>query len=301
MADPASSKRVADVDVCICTFRRSSLTQTVASIAAQRNYEGRVRIIIADNDDTPSAASMVDRLKLQGLDIDYLHAPARNISIARNACLDAATAGLVAFIDDDEVADPTWLAELVLALDDPACAAVFGPVAAVYSPDAPDWVRQADLHSTSPVQTARGIDTGYTSNALVRRAVIAGTRFDVSLGRSGGEDTDLFTRLYEQGHRFGGAPRAIVRESVTCPRMTLGWLVRRAFRSGQTHARRYLGSPFSRTRGIIVTVIKAGACGLIALSRIASPAGWRRAIVRASLHLGVAARLVGMRDRELYG
>jgi hypothetical protein len=46
------------------------------------------------------------------LDCLYVHAPARNISIARNACLDAADAPLIAFIDDDETAtgehDDLW-------------------------------------------------------------------------------------------------------------------------------------------------------------------------------------------------
>jgi succinoglycan biosynthesis protein ExoM len=162
-------------------------------------------------------------------------------------------------------------------------------------------MKDADLHSTAPVQTARGIDTGYTSNALVRRAAIANLRFDVLLGRSGGEDTDLFTRLHAQGHRFGAAPNAVVREHVTPARMTLRWLARRAFRSGQTHARRYLGSPLLRVRGVAVTLAKAGFCGLMAMLKAGSPVQWRRAVVRASLHLGVAARLVGLRDQELYG
>ena len=47
------------------------------------------------------------------LQITYVHAPARNISRARNACLALATAPLIAFIDDDEVASPQWLAALM--------------------------------------------------------------------------------------------------------------------------------------------------------------------------------------------
>lgn len=289
-----------DIDVCICTFKRASLTNTLHSLAVQEGFSGRMRIIVADNDEIPSAADQVAGLRTQGLDIHYVHAPARNISIARNACLDAATAPLVAFIDDDELADPHWLAELTSALA-PELSAVFGPVEAIYGPETPTWMRQADLHSTQPVQTMGGIDTGYTSNALVRRAAIGHERFDVSLGRSGGEDTDLFTRLHAQGHGFGAAPRAIVREHVASSRMSLEWLSRRAFRSGQTHARRYLGSPTSRAAALPLAVAKAAACSVLALSKIGSPPGWRASIVRAALHLGAAARLVGLRDRQIYG
>ncbi|CAN5359577.1 glycosyltransferase family 2 protein [soil metagenome] len=291
----------ADVDVCICTFRRATLTDTIQSIARQRGFDGRLRIIVADNDETPSASEQVDRLRAIGQDIAYVHAPARNISIARNACLDQATAPLVAFIDDDEIADEYWLAELLAAMRRPGIDAVFGPVQAVYDPAAPAWMKSADLHSTRPVDTHQGIDTGYTSNALVRRSAIADLRFDLSLGRSGGEDTDLFTRLYARGSRFGAAPRGIVREQVTPSRMSLQWLAQRAFRSGQTHARRFLGSPATRIKAAVVALSKAAACGVIAITRLGSPSGWRRAVVRGSLHLGATSRLLGLRDRQIYG
>lgn len=291
----------ADVDICICTFRRTSLTDTIRSIARQRDFDGRVRIIVADNDETPSAAEQVNQLRSLGLEITYVHAPARNISIARNACLDQATAQTIAFIDDDETADDYWLAGLAAALRRPGIDAVFGPVEAVYRADAPAWMRNADLHSTHPVETQRGIDTGYTSNALVKRQAIGALRFDVSLGRSGGEDTDLFTRLYARGSRFAAAPKAIVREQVTPSRMSLKWLADRAFRSGQTHARRFLGSPGGRVRAAAIALSKAAVCGIIALTRLGSPSGWRQAVVRCSLHLGASSRLLGLRDRQLYG
>ena len=290
----------ADVDVCICTFRRATLTDTVVSLTQQEGFLGRLRVIIADNDETPSAFDQVERLRETGLDLHYVHAPARNISIARNACLDNATADLVAFIDDDEIADPRWLEGLTKALG-PDLSAVFGPVEAVYDATAPQWIKDADLHSTIPVQTSHGVDTGYTSNALVRREAIGDLRFDLALGRSGGEDTDLFTRLYGQGCRFGAAPDAVVRERVTSSRMSLKWLTERAFRSGQTHARRFLGSPGSRLKAATVALAKATACALMAVGKGGSPAGWRREIVRSSLHLGATARLLGLRDRQIYG
>jgi glycosyltransferase involved in cell wall biosynthesis len=55
--------------------------------------------------------------------------------VARNACLDAATAPLVAFIDDDQVASPEWLVALVGTLESSNADVVLGPVQAVYGPD----------------------------------------------------------------------------------------------------------------------------------------------------------------------
>ncbi|WP_221230596.1 glycosyltransferase family 2 protein [Brevundimonas variabilis] len=290
------------IDVCICTFRRASLSVTLESIREQTGWLGPVRIIVADNDDTPSALPLVEAARQTGLIIHYVHAPARNISIARNACLAATEAPLVAFIDDDEVAHTTWLDELVAALNaDPRLVAVFGPVRALYPEHAPAWARKADLHSTEPVITPAGVDTGYTSNAMVRANALAGQRFDEALGRSGGEDTDLFTRLHKQGARYGVAPKAIVFEAVASDRLNTRWLATRAFRSGQTHARRFLAGINTRTRAFAVAAAKCLYCMALTLLYAGSPSQWRRAWVRASLHAGAAARLCGFREGRLYG
>lgn len=290
------------IDVCICTYRRPSLAVTLASVRKQRSVSGPVRVIVADNDDLPSAREIVEAARRDGLDVRYVHAPARNISIARNACLNASTAPLLAFIDDDEVAQEDWLWELESAINGQGLpAAVFGPVRAVYPADAPAWARQADLHSTEPVVTERGVDTGYTSNALIRTEAIGVARFDEALGRSGGEDTDFFTRLYARGARFAAAPSAIVFEDVAPNRLSTRWLAARAFRSGQTHARRFLSGPWLRVQAGAVALSKCFFCLILTAVSAGSATRWRKAWIRASLHGGVVARLCGVREGRLYG
>ncbi|TIP77682.1 MAG: glycosyltransferase, partial [Mesorhizobium sp.] len=101
------------VDVCVCTFRRPELADTLRSVAALDVPSGfDIRVIVADNDDGPTAELLVTTLaETLKLPISYRHCPARNISIARNACLDASTADFVAFLDDDETASSRWLVE----------------------------------------------------------------------------------------------------------------------------------------------------------------------------------------------
>lgn len=297
---PSPEEPDPQIEVCICTFRRTSLALTLASLARQTGLRERFRIIVADNDHAPSAIGQVQAARGLGLDIVYIHAPAQNISLARNACLDAASARFVAWIDDDEVADERWLASLMKVMRTTGADAAFGPVVAVYPASAPAWATQADLHSTEPVRTSRGVDTGYTSNAMVLRSSIVDHRFDLSLGRSGGEDTDFFTRLHAQGRRFVAAPEAQVSEPVGPERLHLDWLVKRAFRSGQTHARRFLGTPAGRARALPKTATKALVCVAMATLAVDSPARWRKSLVRAALHAGATARLLGWKERWLY-
>jgi succinoglycan biosynthesis protein ExoM len=291
------------VDVCVCTFRRPSLWDTLQSLAVQVLPPDVVlRVIIADNDTAPSAYPIIVRAGAElGLQCEYRHAPARNISIARNACLEAATAPFVAFLDDDEVADPSWLATLLAALHGSDRDVVFGLVKARYSASLPAWVRRADLHSTHPVIGADGrIETGYTGNVMMRHSVIGRHRFDPVLGRSGGEDTQFFAALCALGVWLHYVPSAVVYEDVPAARARLRWLLMRAFRAGQVHGR-IQATRTARTMGpAALAASKALYCVAGAAVRLASPVGWRRYLVRATLHAGVVARLLGIRELRLY-
>jgi succinoglycan biosynthesis protein ExoM len=293
-----------DVDICVCTYRRASLAATLASLAALAPVPGlaRLRVVVADNDGTEAARAGIEAEAARlGLSLAYVHAPAQNISIARNACLTAATAPLIAFIDDDETADPAWLLRLVAAAQATGADVVFGPVRALYGADAPAWARAADLHSIRPTLLPQGrIATGYSCNVLIRREVLGGLRFDPALGRSGGEDTWFFHRLAAGGARLAFCPDAWTYEPVARGRARLAWLLRRSFRSGQTHARILLDCGQGRGRALALAGAKLLACAAGAAASLASAPGWRRWAVRGALHAGVMARLLGRRDLEIY-
>jgi succinoglycan biosynthesis protein ExoO len=302
-AAPARAAGAASmVAVCVCTFRRPSLWDTLASLAQQQGAPP-FQVIVADNDDTPSARALVERARRElGLEIRYLHAPARNISIARNACLEAVSAELAAFIDDDEVCSPTWLAELVDHLRRSGADVVLGPVQAQYEPGTPGWLVKGDFHSFGPAFRANGeIDTGYSSNVLFRSDVVRGVRFDPALGRTGGEDTLFFAQLHAAGARLAYCTRAVVYEPTAAARARLGWLARRSFRSGQTHARVLRGKGQAPLSIAAAATVKAVYCAGAALLTAWSPVLLRRNIIRGALHVGVIAKAFGAPEPTLYG
>ncbi len=292
-----------EVDVCVCTFRRPAVARLLASLAKQElGGSFRIRVIVADNDDTPSARETVETAFVaEGLDGVYLHAPARNISVARNACLQAGRAPLVAFIDDDEIARPGWLIGLVTAMDAAKTDVVFGKVNAAYAPDAPRWMPAADLHSTPAPFRNGAIDGGYTCNVLMRRRAIGALRFDPTFGRSGGEDTTFFAAMRGMGASMSYSADAVVDEPVTKSRSSLAWLTQRAYRSGQTYGLLRLGKGESRARLAAVSLAKVMWCLIVSSLTLWSPARWRKSAVRGWLHMGVLGAVVGGRSIELYG
>ena len=302
--DAASRTDRLAIDVCICTYRRSAIVDALKAVAAQdaRPAIG-LRVIVADNAaDTTARAAICSAGEQLGLDLVYVHAPEKNISIARNACLAAARAEWLAFVDDDECPTPIWLSELIAEARRGDWDAVLGPVQAVYPERSPSWLSVCDLHSARPVWVHGRIETGYTGNVLLRRALIerAGLAFRTELGRSGGEDIDFFYRLCDAGGRIGYAPAALIHEPVPLERTSLGYLLRRNFRQGQTHARRLRDGSNSRPRMVHLPLATAKALLLGAAAFRPDRAARNRYLARAALHCGVVARLAGVAEIKLY-
>ncbi len=294
----------------ICTFRRAELEQTLASLRNLLPCGLPVAIAIADNDAEPTARPLVERVSRDHpLPMDYLHAPSANISIARNALLDHAVrtgARALIYLDDDQTVQPEWLQKLVAAWTREGAGVVLGPVRATYLQGAPVWMTRGRPHDTQPVTGAeQQIISGYTGNSLIdmRDPSVHGLRFDLSRGRTGGEDTAWFAQYLSAGGRIAYAPDAIVDETVPADRASLRWLLKRRYRMGHTHASILVEGrgQQARLKAAAVAAAKTFACCGMALLSAASPARRNRQLMRAALHAGATAHLGGARQVELYG
>ena len=230
---------------------------------------------------------------LLGLDLTYVHAPARNISIARNACLDAATTDWITFIDDDEEAATDWIARLLEVRS--GAEIVFGVSQARYRDTAyPSWIVNGDFHSNR-LQGNDAAWNGYTANVLLNRSFVAcqGVRFDLSLGQVGGEDTMLFYQCHQAGARFAYAPQAVVHEDTPASRATLSWLLKRRYRSGQVHFMILQHQKKNRAMSFALAVGKSVYCLSNAGMRLLSPVKRTEYLLRGAMHIGVAAAALG--------
>lgn len=295
------------IDIGICTFRRPQLTEVLHSLAEMDLPEAAaIRVIVADNDDTPSAREVAQAVRLP-FELVYVHAPGRNISIARNAVLKTAQADYLAFIDDDETADPAWLTGLYDEARRSGADVVFGPVVARYPPEAPEWMVRGDYHSVVLPDLPGEAQTGATCNVLINRrsAACRDQLFDLSFGKSGGEDTVFFRRIGHRGGRMRVAPGARVYEKVAPGRLSLKWLLERRIRSGQSHAESLLqvfeNQWGTRVRLILTAGGKALFCaGLYAVNAFRQERRnyW---LLRGSLHAGVMSKCFGSKEKVLYG
>ncbi len=226
----------AKVTVAICTYQRPMVVQCAETVCAQDCLdEHDVKIVVIDNDTTPSAKALIEDVsKRTGREIIYVHAPEKNISIARNAALAAAVdSDWLAFIDDDEYAPPNWLRVLLDHRE--GMQVVVGQCKSVYRADFPSWCAICDFHSHN--LEGRDLVNAYTANVLLDMNYIRSHNFSfrLELGQTGGEDTYLFHEIKRAGGAFVYRPDSEVSETIETHRATFAWVRRRRFRSGQTH------------------------------------------------------------------
>ena len=295
------------ISVCICTFRRPCVRQTIESIARQSlDPEVRFEIVVVDNDFEPSARSVVEatHADFDHLDLTYVHAPAQNISIARNACLNTARGEWVAFIDDDEIASEDWLKNHVATAEKGGHDIYVGPVIAAYPDDAPNWAVEADMHTVRG-DDRRPIMTGHTGNVFFKREhpSIKDVRFSEERGRTGGEDTEFFHTCFQRGAKIEHSEHAFVFEPVPHHRLSVEWMAKHKFRSGITYGKviQYQSGFAGNLLKLIASGAKSACLYVLSCLQFKSVGESRRNYLRAVFHAGVVAAFFSVREAEYYG
>ncbi|EHR70149.1 glycosyl transferase [Burkholderiales bacterium JOSHI_001] len=227
------------VDICIATYKRAEwLKQLLDSLADQDLPEAtRMRAIVVDNDPAESGRAVVERFASDRLQVVYFTQQVKNISLTRNVALDHAEADWLALVDDDEFVPRHWLSTLLACQRRFEADAVFGPVGGLLPADAPAWIRSGGFFDPQVRSTGSVLPFGACNNALLSKRLLRnGIRFDPRFGLTGGEDTHFFHRLSSQGARLIWCQEAQVSEHLPAARLSLGWILRRQFRGGQSYA-----------------------------------------------------------------
>ncbi len=241
----SASRPVVHVSVCVPTYRRPDmLARCLEALHRQKVEDFEYSIVVIDNDANQSAQATVAAFQERiSTDIVYDVEPVANISLARNKAVANAKGDLIAFIDDDEFPEGTWLANLLRAYRESAADGVLGPVLPSYEGTPPRWLVKSGLcirRSFATGTILNDIRDMRSGNVLLSRDVIKGRHslFDPRFGRTGGEDTDFFERTLREGRTFVWSDEARVYETVPRDRQTLRFFIKRALVLGRTAALR---------------------------------------------------------------
>jgi len=240
------------VTAVICTHNRASyLRGALGSLLEQTLNPDHYEILIVDNASTDDTKRVVDDVMSRRSGLRYLQAPRVGVSRARNVGWREARAPYVAYLDDDAIAEPTWLAGMLDFFEStrPRPGAVGGRILPIWERPRPSWLSDemaraltvVDWSDTpavlEPDQWIVAANIGFPREILEE---IGG--FQEDLGRQGArllsnEENLVRIQIEELGHRCYYHPDIVVHHHMHASRVRQSWFRKRLYWQGVSDAR----------------------------------------------------------------
>jgi GT2 family glycosyltransferase len=238
--------RTVAVVVCAYTAERwNDIRDGLRAVFAQRPAPALVVLVIDHNEPLAHRARAELTALLPALQI-VSNTGARGLSGARNTGIAATASDIVAFLDDDAVPQPGWLAELTAPFADPDVWVTGGRALPNWPgqqrpgwwPEEFDWVVGCSYRGL-PTRISQVRNVIGASMAMRRDAFLVAGTFREGIGRIGkkplgGEETELCIRLSQArpGSRIVYAPASVVSHRVSGYRVRMGYFLARCFAEG---------------------------------------------------------------------
>jgi glycosyltransferase involved in cell wall biosynthesis len=244
------------ISVIIATRNRSQdLRETLGSLVSQKLPKQEFEVIVVNNGSNDNTQEVVSQFYTLG-NVLHVFEPVAGLSQARNTGVKASHGDILAFIDDDAIADENWLLELTKIYQETAAIGVGGAIKGLWLCPRPRWFhpdldillslldlgkyrREFSLPSNAPV----GTNMSFRREVFERYGI-----FNTALGRgsskiSGGEETELFTKIVSDNQLVLYCPDLIVFHKVTPAKVRFSSLCKLAYEQGR------IASFFSRRDG----------------------------------------------------
>jgi GT2 family glycosyltransferase len=237
----------AGVTVIVCAYtleRRPEVRACVESLERQTLPPTEIVIVVDHNEEL--AGWLATRLPEHVRIVENGGDP--GLSASRNTGIGAATQPIVAFIDDDAVAEPDWLARLCAALSNSSVIGASGHSLPLWEGEPPAWFPEEFLWVVGcsyAGMTRSGSARNGLGGCMAFRAEVFERvgGFDPSIGRVGrrpvgGEETELCIRAQQRwpGKRIVVVEEATLHHRVPRERQQPAYFVRRCFHEGISKA-----------------------------------------------------------------
>ncbi len=287
-----------DISVVICAYteeRWHDLVAAVESIQRQTTSPREIILVIDHNVRLFERA----RKQISGVVVIENNEP-KGLSGARNSGIALSQGPLIAFLDDDAIAEPDWLERLGHCCQDPQVLGVGGIVEPLWSSKRPTWFPDefywvVGCTHQNPSDTPVTVRNPYGGCTCIRREVfevVGGFRNGIGRVGSypmGGEETELCIRAAQHwpDKVFLCVPNARIHHRISSYRVSWRYFRLRCYAEGLSKAAvtRYVGAKDSLStersytcqilpRGILRGILDALLCldltGLLRAGAIAS-------------------------------
>jgi glycosyltransferase involved in cell wall biosynthesis len=231
------------------------------SLQQQTIGSGAFDILVVDSCGTTETGDQLAAMVAEVSNARLLRADQPGVSTARNLGMRESAADFVAYIDDDALAAPDWLACMreVIAMHPPWPGVVGGRVLPVWERPLPDWwppslrgvlsiIEWEGRGEYRTAQVPAKLEPYGVNMAVQRLPLLEAGGFPEHLGRFAGlllsdEDVQVAWQLQDRGYRAWYDSRIVVRHQIQGRRMNPAWLLDRLYWQGMSTVatRRSLG------------------------------------------------------------
>jgi len=256
------------ISVIVCTYNRAGLLSGMLQSFLEQNDLDQVpyELLVVDNNSTDATQAVCDPFKVHP-EVRIFHEARQGLSAARNRGVKESRGEILAFLDDDVLVEPGWLAALHQCYQQTQADIVGGRCSLLFSTPPPSWLGPAFRTNLAEVELGedRKILTDqyplYGANLSFRKStLLAHGGFSEQVGRTGirllsGEETFLIQNIARAKGKIVYEPKARVRHRIGPDRLTGAYFRSIAAGEGQSLA---LADPF-RGRGIqVLRILRAG-------------------------------------------
>jgi glycosyltransferase involved in cell wall biosynthesis len=232
------------VVVCEHTMDRYDDVQEAADSVRSQHYDDVELVLVSDGNERVCERFRED---YGTMDDVVVHCNEENVGLleSRNNGADVATGDVVAFLDDDAIADPDWVTELVGVYQDRDVLAVGGKMTPIWVAGKPEFLPEEFYWLVGVTHRGFADGPGYVRNtfgsniSFKRDVFLELDGFDTEIGgRKGdknlqGGETELCARLADRyGENVWYNPDAEVGHKVFEYRTGFVWTIDRAFWQG---------------------------------------------------------------------
>ena len=237
------------ISAIVCTRQRARyLDLALSGLRRQTLAFSLFEVLVVDNGSTDDTRAVVERYTDSSWNLHYVFEPRIGLSHARNRGACEAHCGLLAFIDDDAVANPDWLEQAVKALSNGGTqiGVVGGRVMAIWESPRPSWLGDDLLPFLSILEERRRHQSLSVRPPLVGANMIFNAEafrcaggFSNLLGRRGNgllsnEEIEIMQRIQRQGYLAAYYPEVVVSHHVPKSRLERNWFRRRCHWQGRS-------------------------------------------------------------------
>ena len=255
-----------DVSIVICTCNRADMLREALDslIKQETDAQFRYEVLIVDNASTDDTAAVIESTAQRAaVVVRCVYEPRRGQVYARNRGLSEARGEWIANFDDDQIAEPSWLKELMALARETGSRSVGGAVRLLLPAgcdrDLSPLVRRllgesVDWRAARPYSRKQGPGSG---NQMLHRSVFDEVGIYDPSYQLRGYDTDLYRRIRQANIASWFTPKAIAYHVTPPCRLAEEYLQETCLHNGWSFARRDLAE-WGRVTLVLVTVARLG-------------------------------------------